>query len=278
AAGLPLGGGKSVILDASAEASNALLDAFADAIEQLGGAYVAAEDIGTTPRDMDRIAARTPWVAGQSPAAGGNGDPSPATAVTVFGALRAAAEARWGTGKLAGRTLGVLGVGKVGGALARLAAEAGARLVLADALPERAQALAAELPDAVAVATDVLVEYRLDALAPCATGGLLTLESAERLDVEVVCGAANNILERDAVADVLARRGILYVPDFIANAGGIVHVGGGFLGWDAARIASCVELAIARVGDVLAQARARDVTPLAVAHERAHARLRQVAA
>jgi glutamate dehydrogenase/leucine dehydrogenase len=277
AAGLPLGGGKSVIVDASAAASGALLDAFADALEQLGGRYVAAEDIGTSPRDMDRIAARTRWVAGQSEAHGGNGDPSPSTAVTVFGALRAAADARWGTDELAGRAVGVLGVGKVGGALARLAAEAGAQLVLADALPGRAEALAAELPGALAVTPQELVERRLDVLAPCATGGLLTPELADRLDAEIVCGAANNMLLTDAVADRLALRGVLYVPDFVANAGGIVHVGGAFLGWDEARIETCVQASIARAGEVLAEAQARGVTPLAVAHERAQARLREAA-
>lgn len=275
AAGLPLGGGKSVIVDASEEASDALIDAFADAIEQLGGRYVAAEDIGTAPRHMDRIAARTRWVAGQSPESGGNGDPSPATAVTVFGALRAAAEARWGAPDLTGRTVGVLGVGKVGGALARFVADAGARVVVADAMPGRAEALAAELPGTEATTVDALPVRTLDMLAPCATGGLVTPELADALEVEVVCGAANNILLVDAVADRLAERGILYVPDFVANAGGIIHVGGAFLGWDEARIRESVEAAVARTGEVLAEASERGVTPLAVAHERAAERLRQ---
>jgi ferredoxin--NADP+ reductase len=277
AAGLPLGGGKSVILDASAEPSDALLDAFADAVEQLGGRYVAAEDIGTSPQHMDRIAARTRWVAGQSIAAGGNGDPSPATAATVFCALRAAATARWGTDELAGRVVGVLGVGKVGGGLARLLAAAGAQLVLADALPGRAEALAAELPDARAESPRWLLERPLDVLAPCATGGLLTPALAERLEVEIVCGAANNMLLSDAVADQLARRQILYVPDFVANAGGIVHVGAAFLGWDEERSQACVAASIARVGEVLTEAQERGVTPLTVAHERAQTRLREAA-
>jgi glutamate dehydrogenase/leucine dehydrogenase len=277
AAGLPLGGGKSVIVDASEEPSDALVDAFAGAVEQLGGRYVAAEDIGTTPRQMDRMAARTRWVAGCTAEVGGNGDPSPSTAVTVFGALRAAADARWGGEDLTDRTVGVLGVGKVGGSLARLAAKAGARLVLADALPERAEALAAELPAAEAVTPEALPTRMLDVLAPCATGGLLTPALADALDVEIVCGAANNILLTDAVADRLAARGILFVPDFVANAGGIIHVGGAFLGWDEAQIRDCVEAAVARTGDVLAEANARGVTPLAVAHERAAARLRQAA-
>jgi glutamate dehydrogenase/leucine dehydrogenase len=273
AAGLPLGGGKSVIVDGSGEPSDALLDAFGDAVEQLGGRYVAAEDIGTTPRNMDRIATRTRWVSGQSTELGGAGDPSPATAVTVFGALRAAVAHRWEGGDLDGRTVGVLGVGKVGGALARLAAQAGARLVVADADAERAQRLAAELPGAEAVAPEQLPRRALDVLAPCATGGLLTAELADQLQAGIVCGAANNMLADDAVADRLASRGILYVPDFVANAGGIVHVGGAFLGWDEPRTQACVEAAIERSAEVLAVASARGTTPLAVALERAAARL-----
>lgn len=277
AAGLPLGGGKSVLLDASVEPADELLDAFADGLELLEGRYVVAEDIGTTPRHMDRLAARTRWVAGQSPGAGGNGDPSPSTAVTVFGALRAAAAARWGTDDLVGRTVGVLGVGKVGGALARMAAEAGARLVVADVQPGRAEALAAELPDAQVAAPELLLDHSLDVLAPCATGGLLTPEVADGIDVDIVCGSANNILATDAVADRLAERGILYVPDFLANAGGIIHVGGAFLGWDETRIEACVDAAVARTGEVLGEAAERRVSPLAVALERAAARLQRPA-
>jgi ferredoxin/flavodoxin---NADP+ reductase len=273
AAGLPFGGGKSVIVDARAEAADAVLDSFAEAVERLDGRYIVAEDIGTTPRDMDRIAARTRWVAGRSAANGGNGDPSPSTASTVFGAMRAAAEDRWQSDELAGRVVGVLGVGKVGDALARLAARAGARLVLADTVLGRAERLADKLPDALALAPDELLGRPLDVLAPCATGCLLTPELADQLDVEIVCGAANNILRDDGIAERLAERGILYLPDFIANAGGIIHVGGGFLGWEAARIEACMTGAIVRAAEVLAEGRARGVTPLKVANELATARL-----
>lgn len=192
--------------------------------------------------------------------------------MTVFGALRAAAAQRWG-GDLDGRTVGVLGVGKVGGALARLAARDGARLVVADADAERAERLASELPGAEAVAPEQLPRRALDVLAPCATGGLLTAELAEQLQVGIVCGAANNMLADDGVADRLARRGILYVPDFVANAGGIVHVGGAFLGWQRQRTQACVDAAIERSTELLAAAVARGTTPLAVALERAAARL-----
>jgi glutamate dehydrogenase/leucine dehydrogenase len=272
AAELPLGGGKSVIVDTGAEPSATMLDAFADAIEQLGGRYVAAEDIGTTPAHMDRIARRTAWVAGQSPGAGGNGDPSPATAATVFGSMLAGAAQRWGVADLADVRVGVLGAGKVGGGLAAAAASAGARLALADLDAERVASVARALGGQV-VGVDELLSLPLDVLAPCARGGVLTAEIASSLDAEIVCGAANNILSSDLVADRLLERDILYVPDFIANAGGIIHVGGSFLGWDAAMIEARVSESVARCADVLAEARRRAVSPLRVAYERAAARL-----
>lgn len=271
AAGLPLGGGKSVILDGSAAPSDTMLDAFSNAIEQLGGRYVAAEDMGTTPAHMDRIAGRTRWVSGGSPAAGGSGDPSPATATTVFGAIEVAAR-RVGLGELSDTTVGVLGVGKVGRRLAELAARAGARLVLADADGERARSRAASF-GAEALSPDALLERRLDILVPCARGGLVTEALAESLSVRVVCGAANNILAADDVAERLAAREILYVPDFLANAGGIIHVGGEFLGWDSRAIRASLAQTVSRVDEVLAEARDRGVTPLSVAYERAEQRL-----
>jgi leucine dehydrogenase len=272
AAGLPLGGGKSVIVDGNAEPAKAMLDSFAEAIDHLGGRYIAAEDMGTTPTHMDRIATRTRWVAGRSTTNGGTGDPSPSTAQTVFGSIRAAAANRWGAEDLSGRTIGVLGVGKVGGGLAALAADAGAQLVVADLDEQRARSVAAAL-DAEVAPPRALLERSLDVLAPCGTGGLLSMQAASLLPVQIVCGGANNTLATDEVADCLAERGILYVPDFLANAGGIIHVGGEFLGWDSERIRECLEGCVKRVTSVLAEARSRRVTPLAVAYERARARL-----
>ncbi len=272
AAGLPLGGGKSVILDPALEPAVATLDAFADAINDLGGRYVAAEDIGTTPSHMDRIARRTAWVAGQSPAAGGNGDPSPATARTVFESMLVAATERWGAPDLAGVRVGVLGVGKVGGELAATVAAAGATLIVADIDRERVSSVATAV-GGEAVGVDELLSRELEVLAPCARGGVLSPAVASSLNVEIVCGAANNILSSDLVAKQLHGRDILYVPDFIANAGGIIHVGGSFLGWDAATIEARVSELAARCADVLGEARRRDVSPLRVAEERARARL-----
>jgi glutamate dehydrogenase/leucine dehydrogenase len=273
AAGLPLGGGKSVIVDSGAELSPSALDAFADAIESLAGDYVAAEDIGTTPSHMDHLSRRTRWVAGQSARAGGNGDPSPATALTVFGAMVSGAAVRWGTESLRARRVGVLGVGNVGSRVAKLAADAGARVVVADTDARRAEAMASALSGVEVAHPDALLQRPLEIFAPCATGGVLTGWAARSLEVDVVCGAANNVLADDLVADQLAARGILYVPDFIANAGGIVHVGGAFLGWSEAQIVERRDRCVRLARDVLEEAKRRGCTPLAVAHERAQERL-----
>ena len=273
AAGLPLGGGKAVIVDAAPEPSDALLDAFARALDELGGRYVAAEDIGTTPAHMDRIARGTRWVAGRSPTAGGRGDPSPATAVTVFEAMRAAARRRWDVESLRGLTVGVLGVGKVGAALAAHAAADGAELVVADVDGDRARAVAASHPGARVVAPVDLPSEPLDVLAPCATGGLLGPGASQTLKCKVVCGAANNVLRDDAVARELHWAGVLYVPDFLANAGGIIQIASELLGWDAAEHESYQRAAVDRTAFVLERAADADIPPLAMAEEIVASRL-----
>jgi len=276
AAGLPLGGGKSVIVDGAPRASAELLDGFAAVVDALGGRYVAAEDIGTTPGDMDALAQRTRWVAGVSPAQGGTGDPSPSTAATVFGAIEQAVRVAHGSADLAGRRVGVLGAGKVGGALVELLAARGAELLVADLDRARLADVAART-GARAVAVEELLEARLDVLAPCARGGVIARDTVGRLRAGIVCGAANNILADDALADDLHAQGILYVPDFIANAGGIVQVGGEFLGWSGERRAEALAAAIARTGTVLDEAAADGVPPLHVALRTAAARLEAAA-
>ena len=262
AADLPLGGGKAVIVATAPEPSDAVLDSFAGAVDALGGLYVAAEDIGTTPRHMDRIARTTRYVAGRSTSAGGSGDPSPATARTVFAAMRAAASLRWGDSALRGRRVGVLGVGKVGAALAGHAARAGAQLVIADVDATRAAAVAARHRGATVVAVDTLPTSPLDVLAPCATGGLIGPATIPALRCAIVCGAANNILVNDLTADALAGAGILYVPDFIANAGGIIQVGGEYLGWTKPTVERYLAAAEARTVSVLEDAARENSPPL----------------
>ena len=224
AAGLDLGGGKAVIIgDPRADKTEARLRAFGRFVDSLGGRYLTAEDVGTTQADMDMIRRETPYVTGVSARRGGSGDPSPVTARGVAEAMRAAAEFAWGTGDLAGRHVAVQGVGKVGGALARILSVEGARITVADVDGAAADRLATELGSEV-VPPEKVHAVECDVLAPCALGGVITDATVPELHCRVVCGAANNQLGSDAMAAELQRRDIVYVPDFVANAGGVINI------------------------------------------------------
>lgn len=271
-AGLPLGGAKAVVIDDGRGDAHERLAALGRAIDRLGGRYVGAEDIGTTPEDMEELAAYTSYVAGRPVAAGGSGDPSPATARTVLHACLAALRPAPGPRALQGISAGIVGVGKVGAALAHSLHALGADLVVSDTDRERVTGLAADL-GATVLPTEALLAQPLDLVAPCAEGALLDASVVAGLRARVVCGAANNQLVSDDLAEELHERRILYVPDFVANAGGIVQVGGEHLGWDAARIEEGLKAAEARCDTLLDDARAADVPPLKRAAQLAASRL-----
>lgn len=220
-AGLPIGGGKAVIMaDPEVEKTEQLLRAYGRFVDTLGGRYVAAQDVGTTPADLDVVGFETSHVVGRSQRFGGGGDPSSYTARGVFQAMLAAFEHRNGSPDLAGGRVVVLGVGNVGSALVDLLVDAGAEVVVADrdearvdAVQSRHQLQRVDWREAASVACDVF--------APCALGGGLNQETIPALRCWGVVGAANNQLAEDADAERLAARGILYVPDFLASAGGL---------------------------------------------------------
>jgi leucine dehydrogenase len=279
AAGLPLGGGKGVIMLPAdepplreARRRDALLD-FGDAVAALGGRYVTAEDVGTSDGDMTVIAERTAHVAGLAVERGGSGDPSPWTALGVEAAIRVTCEAIWGTADLAGRTIAVIGLGHVGGALARGLAAGGAALVLADVAGEK-RALAEALGAAWAEPAEAL-RAGVDLVAPCALGGVLDEDSVPELRCRAIAGAANNQLATDAVADALHARGILWTPDFVANAGGIINISVELEpeGYDPGRARERVSAVADTVRTVLAAAERDGVTPLAAAMALARERL-----
>ena len=225
-AGLPLGGGKGVLAVPQipiGEARRDLLLRYGDLVESLHGTYRTACDMNTRAEDMDVVAERSSYVFGRTEAAGGSGTSAPATAVGVFHGLRAAVAHAFGSDDLAGRTVAIQGVGAVGDPLSRMVAAEGARLVLADIDEVRAKELAGEL-GAEHVPADAILAAECDVLAPCATGGVLTAEAIPTLRCRVIAGAANNQLGEPADADRLAERGIVYAPDFVVNAGGIVHL------------------------------------------------------
>jgi len=278
-AGLPLGGGKGVIMlptegdPPQAARRRAVLRDFGDAVEALQGRYITAEDVGTSTRDMRVVAEVTRHVTGLPRRLGGSGDPSPWTALGVEAAVLASCERAFGDTSVAGRSIAVVGLGHVGLRLARLLARRRVDLVVAD-IDERKRADAMRL-GARWLPPDRALSAPVDVLAPCALGGVLDHETVPRLQAQVVAGAANNQLADDAVADLLAARGILWAPDFVVNAGGIINIAVELEpgGYDPARARRRVR----GIGDTLRSlyddASAGSMTPLTAAMELARRRL-----
>lgn len=223
-AGLGLGGGKAVILHRG-RPTPAMLEAFGRAVESLGGRYVTAEDVGIGLDDVTVIARTTRYVSGL---AQDSGDPSPKTARGVFHGIRAAVRAKLGRDDLAGLTVAVQGLGGVGYHLCTALHEAGARLVVADIDPSRVER-AQKAFNAQTATTEEILFQDVDVLAPCALGGILNEHSIPQLRARIVAGAANNQLLRDEDGERLYQRGILYAPDYVINAGGIISIAGGYL-------------------------------------------------
>jgi len=223
-ADLPLGGGKAVIIaDPRTAKTPELLRAMGRLVDSLGGAYVTAEDSGSSEADMQIIAEETRHVGGLRRASGESGDPSPFTAWGVFCALKSAVRHGLGRDDLEGLRVAIQGVGHVGAHLARHLADAGARLVLTDVDREALAHLAEEL-GAETTPPEAIFDAEVDLFAPCALGAVLDDDVVERLRARVVCGAANNQLATPAMAERLMARGILYTPDYVANAGGVIEI------------------------------------------------------
>jgi valine dehydrogenase (NAD+) len=274
AAGLDLGGGKSVLLDdGNAELRERRLVGAARVIDSLGGAYITAEDIGTSCADMDLMAQHSRYVVGRSCDHGGGGDPSPITAETVFQAIGRGLAHATGTPDLDGRRVGVIGVGKVGSALARRLVAAGARVVICDIDAERAERFAVDHGAELAPSAEAVLGLELDVLSPCAAGGLIDEALARSIDCAVVAGAANNPLTGRAAARALAARGILYVPDFLANCGGLIHVASEWYGDRGPKPSESVARAMDRLENAFATADAEDLTPHEVAERQAFERV-----
>ena len=247
AAGLDLGGGKAVMIDDGRDELRALrLEGAAGVIEGLDGAYITAEDIGTTTADMDLLSRFTRFAVGRSAGNGGGGDPSPVTAETVFQAMRQGLVAATGSDEFDGRRVGLIGLGKVGSVLATSLAEEGASVIACDLDSDRAELLAAEHGFETAPSAEAILASELDVLAPCAAGGLIDDALARALDCRVIAGAANNPLTDRGVARILMEREILYVPDFLANCGGLIHVS---TEWDRQELRARPSRALAQGGN-----------------------------
>jgi glutamate dehydrogenase/leucine dehydrogenase len=276
AAGLDLGGGKAVIFgDPTRDKTEALLRAYGRHVDALGGRYLTAEDVGTTQADMDVVRRETRFVTGVSPALGGSGDPSAATAYGVLWAMKAAAAHLWGDTSLTGRHVAIAGVGKVGAALAAHLVEERCRLTVADVTPAAVEA-AVSASGAEAVAVEKIHAVDCDIYAPCALGGALNTETIPELRCAAVVGSANNQLADGAAsAGRLAELGILYAPDFVANAGGLINIAEELApgGYHPDRALAAVQRIFDTVTSVLQAAEAEGVTTAAAADRLAEDRI-----
>ncbi|MGB9797233.1 MAG: Glu/Leu/Phe/Val family dehydrogenase [bacterium] len=223
AAGLNLGGGKCVVIgDPNKDKNEELLLSLGDFVQSLGGTYITAEDIGITSEDLAIISRRTRYVVGLPESLGGMGDCSPYTALGVFHSIKTALDFLYGSPSLEGRTIAIQGLGKVGGNLAKLLLSEGARVLGSDVSNEKnesAKRLGVDI-----IPPEEILFTPCDVLAPCARGGIINKETIPKLRCKIICGAANNQLEKDDDAWLLEEKGILYIPDFIANAGGIISL------------------------------------------------------
>ena len=282
-AGLDLGGGKAVIIGDPAHASEggikpeALLRAFGRFVQSLGGRYVTACDVGTYVADMDVVARECDFVTGRSPEYGGAGDSSVLTAFGVFQAMRACARHRWGAPTLAGRRVGVAGVGKVGHYLVGHLVAEGAQVVITDVSEQAVARVRAAHPGVeVAPNAGALIRANLDVYAPCALGGALDDATVAALTAGVVCGAANNQLAHPGVEKDLADRGVLYAPDYLVNAGGVIQVADEIEGFVFERAKAKAARIYDTALEIFARAQADGVPPAVAADRLAERRMADV--
>lgn len=241
AAGLNLGGGKAVIIgDPQTDKSEALFRAFGRFVQGLNGRYITAEDVGTSEEDMDLIHEETAYVTGVSPAFGSGGNPSPVTAYGVYRGMKAAAQVAFGSDQLRGKTVAVQGLGNVAFNLCRHLHEEGATLIVTDINEQRVQQ-AVEQFHAQPVAADAIYDVACDIFSPNALGGIINDNTISRFNCKVIAGAANNQLQEERHGDLLEARGLMYVPDYVLNAGGVINVADELIGYNRERAMKKVE-------------------------------------
>jgi leucine dehydrogenase len=276
AAGLDLGGGKAVIIgDPKRIGSEELFRAYGRFIETLGGRYITAEDVGTALEDMDIVKRESRWVTGCSHTYGGSGDPSPVTAYGVLHGIKACALEVFGSDSLKDRTVALQGVGKVGHALCGYLVEEGAKVTIADIDVDN---LARAVGDFGVETTplDTVHTLEADIFAPCALGGGINDDTISQLKCKIIAGAANNQLERQEHGDKLRDLGILYAPDFVINAGGLINVEDELRGYDRERALHKVKGIYKQLQNIFTMARERNISTAQAAIEHAQDRIRKI--
>ncbi len=275
-AGIPHGGGKGVIIgDPATDRTPDRLAAYGRLIASLGGRYVTAADMGTTVADMDEIGKVNPWTTGRSTSDGGAGDSGELTAYGVHRGLRAAAEHVLASSDLRGRRVAVSGVGKVGGRLIAYLVADGAEVIATDTDEAAVSRVATAFPTVTWVDPHEITEVEADVFAPCAAHGAITPEVAETIAVRLICGGANNQLSDSSLADVLAARSVVYVPDFAVNSGGVIQVAEELLGYNEASARRKVDEIATTVRRILATSVRDEITPLSAAQVLAAERIRE---
>jgi len=231
--GLNLGGGKAVIIgDASTDKTEALMKKFGEYVDNLGGRYITAEDVGMNTKDMEYVREMTKHVTGIPESIGGSGDPSPVTAYGVYWGMKASAKFKWGSDSLEGKTILVQGVGHVGENLVKHISLEGAKVFITDINEEKLVEVSSKY-EAEIIMGDAIYDMNMDIYAPCALGATLNTDTIFRLKCEIIAGAANNQLEDEIVhAEMIKEKGIIYAPDFLINAGGLINVYSEINGYD----------------------------------------------
>lgn len=272
--GLDLGGGKAVIIgDAKKDKSPELIKAFAKYVDSLSGRYITAEDVGTTTPDMDLIRTITPHVTGISESLGGSGNPSPVTAYGVFCGLRAAVNFQYGSDDLNGKKILVQGIGNVGETLVKHLTENGAIVYITDISQERVEEVASKYHANIFTGAD-LYSADVDVYAPCALGATINDETIDRIQAKVIAGAANNQLAVEGIhGKRLQERGIVYAPDFLINAGGIINVFGEIAGYGAEEALRRTENIYNTTLDILNYAKENNITTHQAAMKKAELRI-----
>lgn len=255
--GLNLGGGKAVIIgDAKTMKSEALLRRFGRFVESLKGKYITAEDVNMSPEDMEYIAMETPYVTGLSEKMGGAGDPSPFTAYGVYMGMKACAKEAYGNDSLKNKRIAVQGVGHVGHYLVKHLVEEGSKVIVSDIYPEKIKEIAREF-DVEVVEESSIYDTPMDIYAPCALGATVNDETIDLLKCDIIAGAANNQLENEIKhGNILMDKGVIYAPDFMINAGGLINVGLDYLGnYSRDRVFKKVERIYSTVLDIIHKSR-----------------------
>ncbi len=272
--GLKLGGGKAVIFgDSKLDKTEAMFVKYGEFIESLNGKYITAEDVGTTTADMVNVRKATKHVTGLPESMGGGGDPSPVTAYGVFMGMKAAAKQRYGSDDLNGKRIAIQGVGHVGENLVRLVSEQGAKVFVTDINQDQLKAISDKYKAEI-VSLEGIYDLEMDIYAPCALGATLNTENINRLKCSVISGAANNQLADENIhGPMLAQKGILYAPDFLINAGGLINVYSELNGYDRKVALQHTEDIYSTTLEIFKKASEENITTLAAAKKIAEERI-----